>query len=662
MNQVSLLVATLWPMVGALLTILIAKNKDQLRFNLAIAVMAIEMVILGTLLWAVIQGNTLNFDLPGFCGLGLHLKLDGFRAVYGSIAVFMWLMTTIFTKEYLAHYGHKARYLFFTLVTCGATVGVFLSSDLYTTFIYFEIMSFTSYVMVIHEETKEAMKAGETYIAVAILGGLVMLMGLFMLYGQTGTLMMNELFDATRNIANPSLLFVSGVLILFGFAAKAGLFPLHIWLPKAHPVAPAPASALLSGILTKAGVFGMLVISMEIFREDMNWAMMLLILGVITMLLGAVLAVFSNNLKRTLACSSMSQIGFITIGLAMAIFLGHENALAVRGTILHMVNHSLIKLLLFMIAGVVYMNLHQLDLNQIRGFGRNKIVLMVLFLIGALGISGVPLFNGYISKTLIHESIVEGIELFHGLPLSDLFRLTEVLFITAGGLTFAYMIKLFVCLFVEKNADAKLQEKYDGMKKVMTMQSWGALILSAIPLLLIGFMPNLVGDGIADLTQGFMHGAELEHAIHYFSQINLQGAITSLMIGALVYLLFIRTALMTKKKGESAVYCQRWPQWLDLETLLYRPLLEHVLPFIGALVSRLIGSVTEWCVIFANRTFLHRIKMKPANQDDFVPGQIVPEYHESQVMNQITTSLSFGLLLFGLGVCVAMFYMLSAFF
>ncbi len=326
MNDPRLLIATIWPMVGILAVVGLCRKNEKRRFQLAIGVMAVEMALLAWLLIEVMQGASFQYELAGFCGLGLALKLDGFRALYGSIAAFMWLMTTIFTQEYLHHYENKSRYLFFTLVTCGATVGVFLSADLFTTFIYFEIMSFTSYVMVIHEQTQKALKAGETYLAVAVLGGMVMLMGLFILYWQLGTLAMDELYAAAEALQDPRWLMISGILILFGFGAKAGLFPLHIWLPKAHPVAPAPASALLSGILTKAGVFGMLVISTEMFRENLSWGALLLFLGVITMLLGAVLAVFSNNLKRTLACSSMSQIGFVTVGLAMVIFLGHHNA------------------------------------------------------------------------------------------------------------------------------------------------------------------------------------------------------------------------------------------------------------------------------------------------------------------------------------------------
>ena len=137
--------------------------------------------------------------------------------------------------------------------------------------------------------------------------------------------------------------YIAGFCLLFGFGAKAGSFPLHIWLPKAHPVAPAPASALLSGILTKAGIFGVLMLSTDLFRGDQLWGRVILYLGCATMVLGAVLAVFSMDLKRTLACSSVSQIGFILVGIGVSTLLRAENALAARGALLHMVNHSLIK-------------------------------------------------------------------------------------------------------------------------------------------------------------------------------------------------------------------------------------------------------------------------------------------------------------------------------
>ena len=178
---------------------------------------------------------------------------------------------------------------------------------------------------------------------------MVLLMGIFLLYHETGTLMIHELAQACAG----KKLYAAALCMLVGFGAKAGAYPIHIWLPKAHPVAPAPASSLLSGILTKTGIFGILVISCQILSHDELWGAFILLIGVITMFLGALLALFSINFKRTLACSSVSQIGFILVGVGMLGLLGEHNTLAARGTFLHMVNHSMFKLILFLVAAVM---------------------------------------------------------------------------------------------------------------------------------------------------------------------------------------------------------------------------------------------------------------------------------------------------------------------
>lgn len=257
-----------------------------------------------------------GMNISDICGMGLSFRLDGFRLMYAIIATFMWVVSTLFSLEYMKHYQRKGRYYFFLILTYFATVGVFLSADFYTTFIFFEIMSLASFVWVAQDEKPESLRAAGTYLGVAIIGGLVMLMGIFLLYDLTGTLNFDELIGLSaqagllKEIGYPETehkLWAAAVCLLVGFGAKAGAFPLHIWLPKAHPVAPAPASALLSGILTKAGVFGVLILTCYIFMGDESWGLFILAIGVCTMLLGAVLALFSIDLKRTLACSSVSR-------------------------------------------------------------------------------------------------------------------------------------------------------------------------------------------------------------------------------------------------------------------------------------------------------------------------------------------------------------------
>ena len=532
----------------------------------------------------------LAFTLDGFCGLGLHLRADGFRALYAGIAAFMWMMTGLFAPNYFAHYHNRARYSFFNLMTLGATLGVFLSDDLYTTFIFFEVMSFTSYTWVAHEETPGAMKAAGTYLAVAVIGGLTTLMGLFLLWFRLGTLSFDGLRAALGDgTADP----VAAWLVVVGFGAKAGLYPLHIWLPKAHPVAPAPASALLSGILTKSGVFGLIVVCSRLMPGNAAFGNALLMLAVITMFLGALLALLSVDLKRTLACSSMSQIGFITVGLSIMVLLGEEGSLAAYGAVMHMMNHSLIKLVLFMAAGVIYMNLHKLNLDDIRGFGRRKPLLHVAFLLGALSIGGVPpIGSGYNSKSLLHEAILEYIAHLqqHGGVWAP-YKLVEIIFLVSGGLTVAYMTKLYICIFWQKHPTR--QAEFDAMRDYMTGQSAFALLASAAVLPLLGALPGVILSPVGARSAAFFGQVVSHHAIAYFSAENLIGAAESIAIGALVYLLIVRRFLSRRAEDGSRAYVSLWPARLDLEELIYRPLVMELLPSITGAVTGFIAAIPD---------------------------------------------------------------------
>ena len=643
-----------------------------------------------------------GMNISDICGMGLSFRLDGFRLMYAIIATFMWVVSTLFSLEYMKHYQRKGRYYFFLILTYFATVGVFLSADFYTTFIFFEIMSLASFVWVAQDEKPESLRAAGTYLGVAIIGGLVMLMGIFLLYDLTGTLNFDELIGLSaqagllKEIGYPETehkLWAAAVCLLVGFGAKAGAFPLHIWLPKAHPVAPAPASALLSGILTKAGVFGVLILTCYIFMGDESWGLFILAIGVCTMLLGAVLALFSIDLKRTLACSSVSQIGFILTGIGMAGLLGDENSIALHGSLLHMVNHSLIKLVLFCAAGVVFMNVHSLDLNKVRGFGRRKVLLNLIFLMGALGIGGIPLWDGYISKTLIHESIVEYRHLIaeglvSGIVSGTQMAIVEWIFLVSGGFTVAYMTKLYICIFVERNRDLKLQEEYDNKKKYMNPVTAVCLSLSALVLPVFGMASKYTMDALAEISDSFLRTESME-PINYFSWANLRGGAISILIGIVLYLVVVRLLLMKKTDGEWE-YVNRWPVWLDLENLIYRPILLRLLPFVFGVICRVFDSFTDWIVVALRKTIYKdspvKGELREGNVFTYYLGSLVshsvrlinrirglfkqpslPErnyVHEYAVEHDtfkessfiITRSMSFGLMLFCLGLVVTVLY------
>ena len=683
------------PMAGAFVSYLIGRKSKKGRDFFVKFITILEFCMALKLL---IDSNGLDgmmVSVPEICGMGLNFTVDGFRVLYAAIACFMWMCTSIFSEEYFAHYRNRNRYYLFQLLTLGATTGIFLSADLYTTYIFFEIMSISSYVWVAHDETAPSMRAAATYLAVAIIGGMTLLMGLFLLYTQTGTLFIHDLYEACQG----KNVYAACLCMLVGFGAKAGAFPIQIWLPKAHPVAPAPASALLSGILTKTGIFGVLVISCQILLHDKMWGAFILVIGLITMFLGALLAVFSIDFKRTLACSSVSQIGFILVGVGMQGLLGEHNEIAIRGTVLHMVNHSLFKLVLFMAAGVIYMNIHKLDLNDIRGFGRKKPLLKYIYLMGAVGIGGIPLWSGYISKTLLHESMVEYMHeymlsssSFHAQMVSWM-GIFEWIFLISGGMTIAYMTKLYVAVFVEKNKDAALQAEYDAKKKYMNPVSARVLTACATIFPVMGMLPYNTMDKMADMSEGFMGWNHAGHSVDYFAWVNLKGSVISIVIGAVLYFGVVRTLLMKKQEDGSRDYVNRWWKYLDLEDYFYRPVLLKFLPAVCASICLVIDRFVDGFVIALRKTIykdsLIKSEMDEGNSVTYALGSLfnkgekllnktvwrsmprMTDYRHRFALKYasfkenfsfIERSLSYGLILFCLGLCAVLIYLLLAAF
>ncbi len=548
---------TLFPiiiiMLSGVIAYLIGIRSEKARDVFSSAVTLAAVIFYGAMLFT---GRSCEYNSLYF----VNLSVGGFHTLYAFITSIMWFVTTVFSTPYFKTYDERSRYYLFSLLTFGATVGVFMSASLISLFVFFEMMSFTSYVMVVHDRKPETLSAASTYLTVSVIGGMSLLAGLCIY----------EVVNLELGI--PGKIYVAIALMLVGFGAKAGAYPLHIWLPKAHPAAPAPASALLSGVLTKAGIYGVLMITIEnehliMVHTREPWGRALLLIGVITMLLGGILALLSVNLKRTLACSSMSQIGFIFVGIAMQNLLGEENALAAGGTVLHMVNHSMIKLVLFVCAGIVYMNLHKLNLNDIKGWGRGKPLLTILFLLGALDICGIPPFGGYISKTLLHESIVEYASTLGGISFAAV-KLCEYLFLLTGGLTVAYMTKLFICIFVMKPSSET--KSHPTVK--LPLYCAIPLTASALVLPALGIFSG-ISRKIAEITAPFLKSEPLPEGLNFFSLENLSGAAISITAGALIYIFIVRKVMI-----KDGLYKDFSNSRVDLDECVYKPLVFKLLP------------------------------------------------------------------------------------
>jgi hydrogenase-4 component B len=651
---------------------------------------------------------------PGIGGLGISFMYTGFRGIWGLLTVFAWIVTFLYSIEFMKNDKKFVRYFCFNIATLLATLGIFFAGDLFTVFFFFEIMSFTSFMWVAHRQTDKAYYAAGTYLGIAIAGGLAILMGIFIVYSKLGTLSFGAFgknsinvaaFEYINNGGDMTWLYAAAICMFVGFGAKAGAFPVHAWLPDSYTEAPTPATALLSSILSKTGVFGILLVTIEVMPAQSDWAMFVLVIGVITMVLGGIKGVMSGNLKTTLAYSSMSQIGFILVGVGMqgllneVLYLAEQGdtvaeayEMAVNGTLLHMVNHSLVKLVLFLAAGIVFMNVGSYELNKVKGFGRKKPFLWVVFILAGAGVAGIPMLNGYVSKTLIHESIVEYQNIVSGYGASDLavfMKAVEYLFLFSGGLTVAYITKLFVVLFIEKNDDEKVQAEFDGKKEYASSVTKIAVALCALPIPFIGVLPNIVarkiaGYGFVDSYINYMY--EFENAsVNYFSLKNLSGAVISIVVGAVVYVLVVRLWMLHKKE---VGYREIYPKWLDMEKYIYRAVFYTAVPFALGIISRILDSVVDIVVVFLRHTVYcdrelpyelpegnhlgHDIGRSMERIYKLYCGIVKKEYkpknyeHKIAIIGEdlfenmmiIERSLSFGLFMFCVGLGLTLMYLL----
>ena len=474
-----MLFVVLFPIVSALVIALLSRKGERAMGLFTVCSTALTLAVM--LLCAFTRsGETVTLPI-----VSLSFTLDGFRCIYGTIVCFMWFVSAMLSPQYFLHHHNLGRYYAFFLLCQGFTAGVFLSAELYTTFLFFELMSIGSYVWVAQEETEGALHAGKTYLAIAVLGGLVTLMGLFLLEHLTGTLVIAQLGEACAAVTNRSALWAAAVCILVGFGAKAGMFPLHIWLPKAHPVAPAPASALLSGIIAKVGVVGIIrtvyfLVGAEHLRG--TWVQYAwLTLGMLTVFLGSFMGCTEKVLKKRLAYSSISQISYILLGIFILTPAG------LVGALLQLIFHAIAKVGMFLTAGsAIYLD-DVTTMDRFRGLGRRMPVTLASFALLSLSLVGLPPFGGFHSKW---QLALAGLD---GLSGAVAYLLPAVLLVSAlmtAGYLFPPVMQAF---FPGENApkEPRIREPL-------------ALVLPLAVLGVLGFVLGLFGDSVVAAVQSIV--------------------------------------------------------------------------------------------------------------------------------------------------------------
>jgi len=369
--------------------------SERLRNLIAVIACFLSFALTLAMIPPVLQGKTLSYVLLSeqISPLPIEFMADPLSVIVAVAATLAWFLATVYSINYMKPEHARNRFYAFWLLTAGATFGVFLTKNLFALFINFEILSLASWVLVIHEETKEAMQAGKKYLFMGIAGGLFLLFGIVMTYIQAGTLDLTHIGLLENRGIITQIIFYAYVI---GFGVKAGMFPVHVWLPDAHPVAPSPASALLSGVMIKAGAYGIIRTIYNVFGPALVRALgahiVIAVLASIGIILGSAVAIPQSNLKRMLAYSSIAMMGYIILG---ATFLTERG---LQGAVLHLFAHVFMKNTLFLAAGALLFKLEKREIPEYKGIGRRMPITMLAFTIAALSMIGLPPFIGFISK------------------------------------------------------------------------------------------------------------------------------------------------------------------------------------------------------------------------------------------------------------------------
>jgi len=396
-----------------------------------------------------------SWNLP----IGIALVLDGLTVFMLVTVNLMAFFIAIYSISYMERFTSKWKfYTLFLLMVAGMN-GVVITGDMFNLFVFLEIASVASYALVAFGTERHELEAAFKYTVMSTVGSLFILLGIVFLYSYTSTLNMADMANILAQKGASNITIMVSVLFIMGFGLKAALVPFHAWLPDAHPSAPAPISAMLSGVLIKSlGVYTLCRVFYNVIGINSSLSLVLMVLGTLSMVIGVFLAIGQWDFKRLLAYHSISQIGYVILGIGLGTPLG------IIGGLFHLFNHSVFKALLFLNSGAVEYATGTRDLQKMGGLMTKMPITGATSLVASMSISGIPPFNGFWSKLIIIIACVQANRLGYAFWA-----------VLASILTLASFMKVMKYAFF-----GKLRDKWNKVEEVPVFMKFAMIILALI--------------------------------------------------------------------------------------------------------------------------------------------------------------------------------------
>jgi multicomponent Na+:H+ antiporter subunit D len=482
--------AVLISLIAAGLIMLTGEKHRNLRETWTIIAALGKAAIIVSMLPLVLGGYVLE-SAPLYVakGIVLQLRADTAGMLFASLSSILWIFTSFYSIGYMRGHKetHQTSYFASFAVCLSATMGIALAANLLTFFVFYEILTIATYPLVIHTRTEEAIRAGRKYLAYTLISGQMFLIAICWTYMAVGHGDFRPGGFLSLTDSTPAMLQLMFFLMTIGAAVKAGVMPLHGWLPDAM-VAPTPVSALLHAVaVVKAGAFGIVRVVGFVFGPKLlasiGTASILAWVAAFTIICSSLIALTQGNLKKRLAFSTVGQLSYVALGAAMLTPLGFV------GGLYHIVAHAFMKITLFFCAGAVFVTHHITEVNEMKGIGRKMPYTMAAFAIGSLGIAGLPFIIGFISKWNLALGALQGGKAIYVAVL-----------IGSALLSTSYLIPIVYLAFFKKpqgasETDQEPCEKREEASSAMLLP----LAITAVVTLVLGVFPN-AGTGFYDLA------------------------------------------------------------------------------------------------------------------------------------------------------------------
>ncbi len=477
------LYAVIIPLLGAIILAFIPEKDDHVRNPLAVIISLVTAVIVVSVVRMVMDGNIVSYKLLHILpGLEFSFYIDPLGALFAGAASILWVFAVVYSIGYMSHEHKRRRYFVFYLMSLGITMGIAFSANLFTLYLFYELLTLATYPLVVHEGNEEANLAGVRYMIYSFLGAGLVLFSLLITYGLAGTLAFEQggiMGEAMA--AAPMVLRIIFITFVLGFGVKAAIMPLHSWLPSAM-AAPTPVSALLHAVaVVKSGVFGVLRVMYSVFGTEvmieLNLGIIVAVLVSFTIVLASIIAMRQDALKRRLAYSTISQLGYITLGAGLL------TPMALSGGLIHIINHALLKITLFFCAGAIITVTGKKKISELNGLGKRMPITMLAFTIGSIGMVGILPINGFISKWYLMGGSLEA-----GMPIFI------IILISSAMLNAMYFFPIVSAAFFKKGDF----ESPQGVEAPLTMLLPIAIL--AVICVIVGINLNLTVPFIQDVV------------------------------------------------------------------------------------------------------------------------------------------------------------------